>query len=206
MTALVERTGHKYGRLTVLGRAPNNKHGHPQWHCECVCGTKLVRSAAHIVMGVKAGHNSSCIKCSNVTHNMSGTAIYSVWAKIVDRTTNTNNPGYENYGAKGRVLSPEWRSFENFYKDMGDPPKDGKRYTVERKNNNLGYSKENCRWATYKEQSRNRSNSLLVNYYTEKLPLIDLCEREGISYKSAWWHYSQKKKTVEQIVAYLKSK
>ena len=82
---------------------------------------------------------------------------YGIWAGIKTRCDNPNSNGYENYGARGISYDPSWRFFENFLADMGEAP-DG--LTIERIDNDKGYSKSNCRWATRSEQSRNRQNTI----------------------------------------------
>lgn len=79
---------------------------------------------------------------------------------MLNRCRNKNLKCYPMYGGRGITVSESWLTFENFYDDMGDPPTD--RHSIDRINNDLGYSKENCRWATPREQAGNKSNSLLI--------------------------------------------
>jgi hypothetical protein len=75
---------------------------------------------------------------------------------MLQRCRNPNNRDYRNYGARGIAVCERWLSFENFYADMGDPPPG---MSIDRVNNDLGYSAKNCRWATTSEQNRNRRPS-----------------------------------------------
>jgi hypothetical protein len=76
---------------------------------------------------------------------------------MLQRCRNPNNRDYRNYGARGIAVCERWLSFVNFLADMREPP--GPRMSIDRINNDLGYSAENCRWATISEQSRNRRPS-----------------------------------------------
>jgi len=85
-------------------------------------------------------------------HGMSGTGIYKVWDGMMQRCNNPKSKVWNVYGSRGVKVRPRWLKFENFFKDM--PPRPPK-MTLERANNNLGYSKRNCRWATQSAQLRN---------------------------------------------------
>lgn len=90
---------------------------------------------------------------SNIKHNKSSSRIYNIHKFMKQRCLNPNAPNYKDYGGRGITICDEWLDFNNFYADMGDPPRD---CTLDRINNNLGYNPDNCRWATQEEQSFNK--------------------------------------------------
>jgi hypothetical protein len=93
------------------------------------------------------------------------------------RCYNKNSKSYGDYGGRGIKVTKRWHKFENFYFDMGDPPEG---MSIERVNNNNGYSKTNCRWATAKEQVRNtRASKLTVEKAVEIIKDIN----NGLTYK-----------------------
>lgn len=90
----------------------------------------------------------------NKRHGMSRTNIYGVWLNMIQRCHDKNSRNYRYYGARGIAVCARWRSaFEHFQADMGPRPPG---LTIERINNDKGYSPDNCRWATYAEQNRNK--------------------------------------------------
>ena len=87
------------------------------------------------------------------THGMSGTATYRAWMMMIQRCSNSQNNRYESYGERGIVVCERWTKFVNFFTDMGAKPIG---LMLERKNNDLGYFKKNCCWATPAIQARNQ--------------------------------------------------
>lgn len=143
-----------FGRLTVLERAGTSKNGHSLWFCSCECGNTTVAFGTNL----KTKHTTSC-GCLNTEvitkHGMRDSDEYQSWKSMIQRCTNPNAAGYSDYGGRGITVCKEWLiSFKTFYADMG--PRQNKELTLDRVDNNRGYSKENCRWATKSEQNHNR--------------------------------------------------
>jgi hypothetical protein len=109
--------------------------------------------------------------------------IYAVWASMIGRCSNPQNTAYDNYGGRGISVCEKWQDFIGFYEDMGDAPEG---LTLDRINNELGYSPENCRWASRVEQSRNRRNVRQITIDGESAPLAEWASRYGINLATAW--------------------
>ncbi len=119
----------------------------------------------------------------NYKHGMANTRVYSVWASMKSRCENTNDPAYFNYGGRGITISERWKKFPAFFSDMGHPPCG---LSIERKDNNKGYSAENCEWATRTTQNRNRRGLFLVTIGGETKPFSAWVDHYGVvSYSAA---------------------
>lgn len=147
------KIGDKFGRLVVKKIAGKTKQGGNKWYCICDCGKHKTVSGGNLY----SGHTKSC-GCLNteriITHGMSKSPTYRIWEGIIGRCCNPKDTTYNGYGGRGITVCKEWReSFETFFNDMGERPPG---LTIERIDNNLGYFKDNCKWATYTEQLRNQ--------------------------------------------------
>ena len=159
-------TGKRFGRLLVL-RRNGSVPGQALWRCLCDCGTETDEPGSHL----RRGNTKSCgcwkreaPTLYKYVHGMSPKdkrrrpRIYGVWQGMINRCHNPNQPHYPRYGGRGIRVCDEWReSFVTFYKNVGEPPKDGQRWTLDRRDNEKGYEPGNVRWATYKEQQANKS-------------------------------------------------
>ena len=132
------------------------------------------------------------------THGMTKTITYGSWTKMKSRCLNLNHVHYCNYGGSGITVCKRWLKFENFLKDMG--PRPSLEYSLDRINNNKGYSKSNCRWATHKEQAHNRHNSIVVVYKNKKVVLASVVEEKGLAYRIAYTRIFKYKWTIEQAL------
>lgn len=93
----------------------------------------------------------------NIKHGKRYTRVYRIWASMKQRCHNKNHKHYHYYKRKNIFVCNEWFKFENFYKDMGDPPIS--KHSIDRIDNSKSYYKNNCRWTTIKENAQNKDNS-----------------------------------------------
>lgn len=112
------------------------------------------------------------------THGMSHTPIYRTWCAMLQRCNNTNNPAYARYGGRGISVCQEWQDFEKFHADMGDCPEG---MSLDRIDNDGDYCRENCRWATYRQQSNNTRGNVLIEYQGKELSLAQWARELGVS-------------------------
>lgn len=143
----------KFGRLIVQEEAGRSKAGQILWKCECDCGNISIVPSGDL----RSGHTQSCgclRKDTHTTHGMSYTSTYSSWASMLQRCNNPKAQNYKHYGGRGiKIEDKRWLKFTNFLADMGIKPR---RFSIDRKNNKLGYYKENCRWTTQTNQLKNQ--------------------------------------------------
>lgn len=151
MSKLQDMTGMTIGKLTVVGRAANDRHGRACWACLCGCGNSVTVGGFNL----RSGNTKSCgCEQGGPVHRMIGSKEHVAWVNMKQRCLNPNNPRYSSYGGRGITVCPEWMEFEAFYADMGDCP--AANLSIDRINNDKGYEPGNCRWATASEQQRNK--------------------------------------------------
>lgn len=181
----IDITGQRFGKLVALERAGRVKRV-SLWLCRCDCGREKVIRYGNLA----SGHTQSC-GCSwreakikrNTTHGRAYTRTYKIWAGMLKRCRNPKSKQWSDYGGRGIEVCEKWHTFENFYADMGDCP-DG--YSIERIEVNGHYEPGNCKWATSKEQSRNRRDRKRYDYNGESFTLAEWSEKTGISVSSLW--------------------
>ena len=146
-------TGTTMGKWSIGAMFQHPVRKERMYECVCECGTKKSVKHLHLI----SGKTKSC-GCSWTSHGKSRSNEYRIWDSMVRRCHSETHHAYSNYGGRGISVCDKWRTFEGFYEDMGDKPSS---MTLERIDNSLGYSKDNCKWATMTEQSRNRRTTKL---------------------------------------------
>lgn len=177
--------GQVFERLTLLQETTTNAR-HAKWLVRCQCGVEKEVAESSL----KAGTSRSCgclqkdlVSKRFATHHRTGTRTYRIWLHMVQRCTNPESPRWWDYGGRGIGLDPRWReSFQNFFEDMGECPAG---LSIDRSDNEKGYSRENCRWATAKEQARNQRSNRLVRWNGKNICLAEAAEIAGLPYKTA---------------------
>jgi len=187
MRQFIDLTEQKFNKLTAIKYIGKDKWGSSNWLCRCDCGNEKIVRGSHLIYG----HTKSCgcllkehkgrpLKYWHPKINITSN-IYMIWAGMIQRCTNSNNKAYKNYGGRGIKVCDRWLKFENFYKDVGDPPEG---LTLDRINNNGNYEPNNWRFATRKKQNRNTRKNHLFTYNNEIKCLPELSEKYNINIKT----------------------
>lgn len=188
MPPFKDLTGQTFGRLTAV--APCCQIGQKRgisWVCNCKCGNQKVVVSYELI----SGKTQSCrclqrevFRAITSTHGMSSSSTYKIWRDMNDRCSNEKRQDYSRYGGRGIEVCERWQnSFESFLEDMGERPEG---LTLDRIDVNGNYEPSNCRWATQKEQQRNKRNSRFLTYKGETLTLAEWSERTGIGVGTLW--------------------
>lgn len=169
--------------IRVLEEAGRSKDKHVLYRCQCVkCGTLMLKQSNSLtrLQGCKnCGHISTGLK--HRTHGITGSPLYRIWSGMKSRCKNTpgqrNRPEYDIYFRRGIRVCDEWeQNFEEFYSwAINNGYRKG--LSIDRIDNDKGYSPANCRWATFTQQANNKRNTITVNYEGEMLQVKELAAR-----------------------------
>jgi hypothetical protein len=186
MAPRVDITGRQFGELHVVHHVEGRK-----WFCKCSCGKATIVA----VDKLNSGHTASCghlrldaLVRRSTTHGNAPRGAqspeYRVWCSMVARCTLPTEKSWANYGGRGITVCKRWQKFENFLADMGPRPAGT---TIERVNNDKGYSPSNCRWATKAEQARNTRRTRFITYRKVTKCVSDWAEHFGLTQSTMYY-------------------
>lgn len=187
-----------FGQLTAIklvDRPVGVKNG-TYWECLCKCGSMHKTTLNRLQSG--KSNNCGCLskekwKTAATTHGLSKHPIRKVWEAMLDRCTNPSNKRYKNYGGRNINVCVDWLSLEKFAEDMLSSYKKG--LTLDRINNDQGYSKVNCRWVDLKVQANNRTSNVKYEYKNQLKTISEIIKEENLSlsYGTIWARVNQSK-------------
>lgn len=178
MGAFIDLTGEQFGRLTAKEYA-GIICGRTHWFCECECGNQIITSSNSLRMGktrscgcMRKEQAASQAKAAGyirgtqlVKHGLCNTRLYNVWKGMHQRCNNPKNEFYKDYGGRGIKVCHEWDDFMTFHEwSMGNGYNPNAAFgecTIDRINNDEGYSPLNCRWVNMNVQACNRRKKVI---------------------------------------------
>ena len=179
--------GKRFGRLVVLDLDHvREKNRNSWWKCRCDCGREVVVYRGSLTSGdsISCGcYHREHVRDFPKTHGMSSTPLYSTWSGMVQRCTNPNAKNYERYGGRGVTVCSEWDDFKNFH-DWAVTHGYEQGLTIDRKDNDLGYSPDNCRWVDRITQQNNTRRNKLVTFNGETRSIAEWSRILGINHET----------------------
>ena len=184
MSAKIDMKGRRIGRLTVI-REAEKQGGHIMWLCKCDCGKEVIATGDNLRRGCYKScgcYSADRLSEMRTKHKMSNTRLYREWAQMKGRCYYKKYINYDCYGERGITVCAEWKDdFSCFMKwALSNGYNDN--LTLDRIDNNKGYSPDNCRWITGKEQANNRRNNHYVTYNGITKTISQWSESSGINY------------------------
>lgn len=194
----IDITGDRYGRLIAVRRVYSSSVS--RWLCRCKCGkcvavrlsdlrTRKTRSCG-CMRSENTKRNNRLRSTHGETRNGKIPPEYLSWRAAKARCFNPNNAQYSSYGGRGITMCRRWReSFKNFVTDMGRRP--SLKYSIERIDGSGNYEPGNCKWATSREQTRNRSCTRFYSYRGKTQTIREWSEELGVDFWALAWRYKQ---------------
>lgn len=199
MGKLIDLTGQKFGRLTVIQQDTTKKR--TSWMCKCECG----RAAVVTTDKLRSGHTQSCgclqkerTSAARKTHGATNTQLHKTWKGIKARCNNPNHKNYQQYGGRGIKMCPEWEADFGAFAAWCYSQGYHAGLTVDRKDNSKGYNPENCRLLTMHGQTRNKHDNVIVDGKVLADFIADICKETGLKPGGVYYRYYKLKENGKQ--------
>lgn len=203
MGKVVDITGNRYGRLTVI-EFVDIEHRMARWRCKCDCGNEVVTYGNHLRMGQT--RSCGCLaaeyrkdkpeavrlaKIANTKHGGTHDRLFKIWTSMRSRCRDKNHPAYKWYGGKGVTVCDEWQDYQTFKKWAYENGYDEKARmhdcSIDRIDPNGNYCPENCRWADIQTQAENKTAIRLYEFNGERHTVSEWARRYGIKKSTLSW-------------------
>lgn len=178
---MVNYINQRFGYLTPIERIKGTRYIKAKYKCICDCGNITYANTCDLTSGKVRSCGCRIYESHNKTHGMTHTEIYKRWLSMKQRCYDKNHKTYSRYGKNGITVCDEWMTFIPFYEwSMSHGYKEG--LSLDRIDNTKGYSPDNCRWVTIKEQANNRRNNIVIMRDGIRYTLTTYCEANNLKY------------------------
>lgn len=183
----MDLTNQRFGKLTAIKISERENNKRSYWVCECDCGRTKEIALSHL----RSGATTSCgcyqkqkAKEANAKHGDVGTSLYNRWKEMRHRCENPNHSRFKDYGARGITITEDWNDYKNF-RDWALLNGYQEELTLDRIDNDKGYSPDNCQWVDYTANGRNRRNTVRLEGST----LAEIAETHNLTYEEVKYRY-----------------
>lgn len=196
MGKIKDMTGKKFEHCQVIGFSGLSNDNKATWECLCECGGVFVTTGKALRDG--SSKSCGCLKTKiileasrkNRKHGETNNRLYNIWRGIKKRCYIPNDTSYKNYGAKGIKVCDEWLNSYEKFRDWAMSNGYEDNLTIDRIDSEGDYTPENCRWANWKQQGRNRSNNKRIMYKGKRMTFSEVAEKIGISRELLYYRYN----------------
>lgn len=176
--------GQRFGAVEIIGAQPHTLVEQEKFLLRCACGREWWKFRKLL----QKKPDALCRSCATAQWRHSeeptrNSDTYRSWAAMKQRCENPKHAAYARYGGRGITVCKRWQKYENFREDMGARPKGS---SLERIDNNRGYSPKNCKWATPQEQNTNARSNRWLEVNGERLHLAAWARRLNTKPTTVW--------------------